>query len=247
MNGRIEPAGAAPEFTGRHSRDVLDLVSPQYLGRVPAKVGEMLRTRAERGRTDPVATPVPAATVALLRRTDDGPGLRAWMMSRSATMVFAGAYVFPGGKLDRVDAGHQDPLRACAVRELAEETGVRIDPADLHPWAHWITPVIYPKRFDTHMFVAVLPAGQEPDNLTGEADWANWADPCQVLEDEADAEVTPLMPPTRSVLIELCRLGTLERVLAVAADRVIEPITPEPVNDAGQWRFAYPRRDGNLR
>lgn len=89
-------------------------------------------------------TPVPAATVVLIRDTEDG--LETWMMRRVKAMAFApGASVFPGGRVDPRDAdvtvswAGTDPSRVAdrlgtdprtarelvtaALRELFEETG----------------------------------------------------------------------------------------------------------------------------
>ena len=73
-------------------------------------------------------------------------------------MPFAASMVvFPGGRLDRKTPLAADPVRACALRETEEETGVRFDAADLQDWAHWITPELEPRRYDTQFFVAALP------------------------------------------------------------------------------------------
>jgi recombination protein RecT len=85
---------------------------------------------------EPVA-PRPAATVLLLRDTA-GDGLEVLMTRRSATASFApGAYVFPGGGIDALDAQSHDiaahrPAQAgerltqaiAAIRESFEELGV---------------------------------------------------------------------------------------------------------------------------
>ncbi len=44
----------------------------------------------------------------------------------------------------------------------------------LRPWAHWITPEFEPKRFDTRFFVAAVPTGQRPRDVSGEADDTVW-------------------------------------------------------------------------
>jgi glyoxylase-like metal-dependent hydrolase (beta-lactamase superfamily II)/8-oxo-dGTP pyrophosphatase MutT (NUDIX family) len=82
------------------------------------------------------ALPRPAATVLLLR---DGPhGLEVLMTRRSATASFApGAYVFPGGGVDALDAGAHAQARRrpgqsdlhltqaiAAIRESFEELGI---------------------------------------------------------------------------------------------------------------------------
>ena len=48
------------------------------------------------------ATPVPAATVLLIRDTDDG--IEVFMVERSNRMHFASALVFPGGLVDPEDS-----------------------------------------------------------------------------------------------------------------------------------------------
>ena len=44
----------------------------------------------------------------------------------------------------------------------------------LRPWAHWITPEFEPRRFDTRFFVAAVPTGQLPRDVSGEADDTVW-------------------------------------------------------------------------
>src|ERR1700678_3221255 len=46
-----------------------------------------------------------------------------------------------------------------AVRELAEEASIAVDPATLHLFSHWITPASEPRRYDTHFFAAQAPPG----------------------------------------------------------------------------------------
>lgn len=88
---------------------------------------------------EPVATR-PAATVLLLRDVPDGGGLEVLMTRRSATASFApGAYVFPGGGIDALDAAPATHAAAdrrptqsdlhltqaiAAIRESFEELGV---------------------------------------------------------------------------------------------------------------------------
>ena len=88
---------------------------------------------------EPVATR-PAATVLLLRDTPDNGGLEVLMTRRSGTASFApGAYVFPGGGIDALDASPETHAAAdrrpaqgdlhltqaiAAIRESFEELGV---------------------------------------------------------------------------------------------------------------------------
>src|SRR5437763_10610406 len=88
----------------------------------------------------PETVPRPAATVILLRGGD--AGLEVLLVQRNPESRFmGGAWVFPGGAVDRGEGDGEPALRAAAVRELAEEAGIRLgDPAELVPFSRWITP-----------------------------------------------------------------------------------------------------------
>jgi len=73
-----------------------------------------------------VTVPRAAATVILLR--GDASDLEVLLVRRNPESRFmGGAWVFPGGAVDRSEGEGQDALRAAALRELQEEAGVRID------------------------------------------------------------------------------------------------------------------------
>ena len=120
----------------------------------------------------------PASTVVILRATDRNP-LEVLLVRRSDKVAFmGGAFVFPGGRVDEEDQAHaasiEEPhppsrfsdltpreelaFRIAAVREMQEEANVTITISDLVPFAHWVTPEIETKRYDTRFFVARMPA-----------------------------------------------------------------------------------------
>ena len=78
--------------------------------------------------------PIPAATLILMRPASGAPELL--MMERAQTMAFAaGAWVFPGGRIDpddhllaaRIGGGDAlAPAKIAAIRETLEETGVAL-------------------------------------------------------------------------------------------------------------------------
>ena len=86
-----------------------------------------------------------------------------------------------------------------------------LDPAELRPWAHWVTPEFEPRRYDTHFFVAELPPGQRARDLSGETDRAEWTAPAAALAAERDGRIA-LMPPTLSILLELADCGSIAEV-----------------------------------
>jgi 8-oxo-dGTP pyrophosphatase MutT (NUDIX family) len=215
-----------------HSYDILARLNP----RVPAAMAE-LAARRPRGAVPSVA--VPAASVVLLR--DSEIGLESYLLHRHARMPFApSTVVFPGGRVDPADHDGPDPIRRCAIRETTEETGVVLAEVDLHPWAHWITPEIESRRYDTWFFVAAMPDDLEAVDISGETERAEWSTPREALAAER-SEVIRLMPPTMSILIELADLGSVEAVINHAKDRQIEEVLPKVVETPHGWQLRYPR------
>ena len=108
----------------------------------------------------------------------------------------------------------------------------------LRPLAHWITPEVEPKRFDTRFFLAEMPAGQVTRHVGGEADQRLWLRP----QDALDAGLT-MMPPTATVLRELATYDDVAS--ALAAPRVISPVLPKLlVDDSGDVAFLLPGEPG---
>jgi 8-oxo-dGTP pyrophosphatase MutT (NUDIX family) len=216
-----------------HSYDVLIRLAPE----VPAA---MLKRAAQWTRDSVPSLPAAAASVILMR---DGPsGLETYLLHRHARMAFAPSMVvFPGGRVDAVDtSGEGDPIRRCARRETSEETGVVLTETDLHPWAHWITPEIEPRRYDTTFFVAAMPDDQEAADISGETDHADWSTPGEALAAQRTGRIS-MLPPTMSILIELADLATVTDVINQTIDRTIEPVLPQLVETESGWQFRYPR------
>lgn len=216
-----------------HSYDVLRRLRPE----VPAGMVE----QAVRWTRDSVpSVAAPAASVILL--CDSGHGLETYLLHRHALMPFAASMVvFPGGRVDPRDSvSGLDPIRRCAVRETAEETGVVLDEAALLPWARWITPEIEPRRYDTWFFVAAMPGDQEAVDISGETDLAEWSAPRKALTDERSGLIK-MLPPTMSILIEVADFATVAEVINHATDRQIEPVLPRLVETGSGWQFRYPQ------
>ena len=98
--------------------------------------------------------PVPAATVVLVRQSEQGSGLEILLLQRNSRLVFHGGHwVFPGGRIDELDysntAGNLEypAAKKAAVRETQEEAGIKISESQLIHTAHWTTPPKMPRRF----------------------------------------------------------------------------------------------------
>ena len=111
-------------------------------------------------------------------------------------------------------------------RFLADED-LSLAAGRLRPFDHWITPAVEPRRYDTRFFLAALPEGQEPDDLTTEVDLTMWARPIDLLEDFRSGR-SMLLPPTWTQLRLLSEFSDVDS--ALACEREISPIEPEIID-----------------
>jgi 8-oxo-dGTP pyrophosphatase MutT (NUDIX family) len=116
-----------------------------------------------------------------------------------------------------------------ASRDLAVRSDL------LRPFAHWITPPVEPRRYDTKFFAAALPAGQEARHVSGEADDVSWLTPAAALA-EMRAGTRPMMPPTIHTLGQLAPFPDVAAALAGSPPEPLQPISPtfEETPD-GKW------------
>jgi 8-oxo-dGTP pyrophosphatase MutT (NUDIX family) len=192
--------------------------------------------------------PRPAASLILLRRggRHRDRDVEVLLVQRSAEADFMpGVWVFPGGTVDPADEGDEEAAhRACAVRELREEAGIELgDDAELLAWSRWITPEAVPVRFDTRFYVALAPAHSPPRPDGAETTDASWLSPRDALERHSAGELS-LVFPTIKHLESLLPFSNSEEVLASARNRVIEPVLPRVVGEAGERRVLLPGEPG---
>ena len=191
----------------------------------------------------PPSTPRPAASIVLLRRGGKHAqrALEVLMLRRSEEAKFMpGVWVFPGGSLDEADGAEEAGLRACAVRELAEEAGIAL-PAEeeLVPFTRWITPEVIATRFDAWFFLALAPAHTPPRPDGVETTEARWFRPAAALEAQAAGEIV-LAVPTLAQLQALAGFRTSAEALAAHRERPVEPILPVVLGDRENHRVVMP-------
>jgi 8-oxo-dGTP pyrophosphatase MutT (NUDIX family) len=191
----------------------------------------------------PETTPRPAATVILLR--GGGKALEVLLVKRNPGARFmGGAWVFPGGAVDRDEGEGDRALRSAALRELAEEAGIALgDPTRLVPFSRWITPAQVKTRFDTWFFLAALPDGAQAAVDGQEVVDLRWYRPADALDAAGRGELL-LVFPTIKHLEQLSVFGSADELLAHARGREIRPVQPRVVVSGETARVTLPGEPG---
>lgn len=115
--------------------------------------------------------------------------------------------------------------RAVPFEKLLKVENVRLDIANLVPFAHWVTPETMPRRFDTYFFVAA-DDGHREEHDGEEAVSAHWLKPREILADW-EADRVPLMFPTRLNLMKLARSATVKAALQAARQAPVVRVLPK--------------------
>lgn len=214
----------------------------------------------------------PAATVLLVRDGPEGLQVFMVVRHHKIDFA-SGALVFPGGKVEDEDlafvGGDIDKAsRLAAIRETFEECGVLLaTPKNaavsakssfgeilathdweaalgrLTPFAHWITPPILPKRFDTRFYIVPAPADQTAAHDGGEAVDSVWIEPARALAEAAEGRRT-LVLATRLNLELLGRSANAAEAIAAAAARRVVTVEPKAAKTENGYRLSIPLEAG---
>jgi 8-oxo-dGTP pyrophosphatase MutT (NUDIX family) len=149
-------------------------------------------------------------------------------------------------------AGDGAMLSAAALAELLArqpsltDFGAFIDRAGLTPatdllvpFAHWITPVDQPKRFDTHFFLAPAPPHQVARQDGHEAIVVHWLTAEGAIAAARRGEIK-LVLPTRLNLLKLGRSNSVAEALEAARRSEIVTVQPDLVETAEGPAFRIP-------
>jgi len=200
--GKVDPTDAAANTYGRTARECADLLGSADVDEARAFFVAAIRELHEEAGV-------------LLACDDRGQLPTAELAGRLAD------------ELENLRDGH----RVDAGRHLAllVDAGLALSLDRLVPFAHWITPKIEPRRFDTRFFAALCPDDQVAGLDGNEMTHALWCRPAAALQAHHGGEEIVLPPPTLHTLERLQALGdTADQVLtalarAPAAPR-IEPL-----------------------
>ncbi len=187
--------------------------------------------------------PRPAATVILLR--GGAERLELLLVRRNPESRFmGGAWVFPGGAVDRSEGHGQPALRAAAIRELSEEAGIELAAgAELVPFSRWITPEEVKIRFDTWFYLATAPPDAVPVVDGQEVVDHRWCGPADALRAYNDGELS-LVFPTIKHLEQLSAFASADVLLEHARGREVMPVQPRVMMSGETARIVLPGEAG---
>lgn len=109
--------------------------------------------------------------------------------------------------------------------ELLDRGGYRLDARSVAYIAHWITPEVEPRRYDTRFFAAVVDRRQEAAPHTGEMTEAVWLPPDEALSRHREGRL-PMVFPTLRTLEDLATFGHPRDVLEEYTSRRIRTVLP---------------------
>lgn len=118
-----------------------------------------------------------------------------------------------------------------------EDLGLVADVASMHQLSRWITPEDQPRRYDTRFFLAAVPAGQQPRQLSFESISWQWLTPEQALSDFRSGHRF-LMPPTWAQLRVLAQAATVDQALHLPGQD--QPVTPRSLGGSPRRIVDFP-------
>lgn len=153
---------------------------------------------------------------------------------------------------------------ALSMARLAQMEDLVFPIDELAVFAHWVTPVFEPKRFDTYFFLARAPLAQTPLHDNRETTDSFWATPDHVLRRAERGELW-IAPPTERTLRRLRVASSVDDAFARAAAAgpppcilphlhhsadgpiLLLPGDPEFPHDDPEYAIATPVTDGPTR
>jgi 8-oxo-dGTP pyrophosphatase MutT (NUDIX family) len=130
-----------------------------------------------------------------------------------------------------------------AIEDFMKENDLRLACDLLVPFAHWVTPNMMPKRFDTYFFLAAAPDGQAALHDGSETVDSVWANPSRLLK-EADEGKWTVIFPTRMNVEKVGKASTVQEAMANARADKIVTVLPEVIQIDGEPFLKIPAEAG---
>jgi 8-oxo-dGTP pyrophosphatase MutT (NUDIX family) len=134
--------------------------------------------------------------------------------------------LLPGERLSNLEH-YRDPLNRGEISliDFLEKEKLRLACDTLQHFAHWITPEMLPKRFDTHFYLAVAPSDHLAMHDGHESVDSVWISPDDAIKGNADGTYTIIFP-TRVNVEMLGESSNVADAMQAAAERKMISILP---------------------
>jgi len=222
-----------------------------------ARFEVFLVRRSERSHFVPDAYVFPGGTVT---ETDTSERALARLYDRArSTQAQMRAHPTAGSDVPLASEREMSGLLFAALRELFEEAGIAfacdgagntrapgdaradflglLESQDLYAdaraltlFSQWLTPARFPKRYNTHFFLARATPGIVASADAFETHDGRWFDPAKALALNASDELH-LVYPTIKHLERLATLGSVDDALAFARTKPVLALSPDTVGE----------------
>lgn len=130
------------------------------------------------------------------------------------------------------------------VLDMARSELFELATDQLVRFAHWITPLHRPRRFDTHFFVAPAPDFKTNPIVDGyEIVDAQWFRPSDILNDVYGGKLKLVLPTMMNVL-KLSKFRGVNQVLKTTSKKDIFCVVPRPIKTDEGPHFYIPEEAG---
>jgi 8-oxo-dGTP pyrophosphatase MutT (NUDIX family) len=130
-----------------------------------------------------------------------------------------------------------------SMYDFANSKKIFFSTNDLIPFAHWVTPKMMPKRFDTKFYIAKAPDGQEGKHDGFESVDSIWIKPQDALNDCFSGKKTIIFP-TRLNLEKLNQSKTVEEAISSARKSKVTIVIPTIEKDINGSFLTIPKDAG---
>jgi len=125
------------------------------------------------------------------------------------------------------------------LRAVIERERLRLALYALVLFAHWVTPPIDSRQFDTRFFMTRVPAHQTPAHDDRETTHSLWVRPAEAIAQAGRDEIV-LPPPTWSTLREIERFESVKDALTWARARTVVRRMPKAMERDGHRMLLLP-------
>ena len=116
--------------------------------------------------------------------------------------------------------------------DVLDRMACRLDGEAVEYIAHWITPKVEPRRYDTRFFLAAVPEGTQPEVHTAEISDSVWTTPQAALDGNSDGSF-PMIFPTIKTLEDLSAFSNPSEAIEAYGTHSIRTVLPTLVRIQG--------------